>query len=369
MTQHDPATLRILDANLNRAREGLRVMEEYARFVLEDQGMAGACKTLRHELIAAIPPHVRDRLVPARDTHGDVGTVLTNQAEEHRTDARHVATASAKRLAEALRVIEEYSKTIDAGWSASVKQLRYRGYELERLSTPSASARARMAAARLYVLITESACRGDWFGVAERAIRGGADAIQLREKELCDRELLDRARRLAELCRKSGTIFIVNDRPDIAALCHADGVHLGQDDLTVSDARRLLPPGAIVGVSTHDERQLVEAAEQAPDYIAVGPMFASTTKPQDIVPGPALLAHASTLTSTRLVAIGGITAQNVHSVLEAGSCTICVCSAVVAAADVEEATGALRRIIDRHAAGNRDCTARCGPAKDATSHG
>ncbi len=336
--QHVP--LRIIDANFNRAREALRVMEEYARFGLDDAGLSGPLKGLRHELSGALAPITE--LISHREIVGDVGREVRADGEYERADAAHVATAAGKRLTEALRSIEEYGKIVDPPLGAAVEALRYRAYELERRLVLTTRARQRFGHARLYVLITESLCRGDWFETAAAALRGGADVLQLREKDLPDRELIERAARLAALCREHEALMIVNDRPDIALASGADGVHLGQDDMSVAAARRILPSTAIIGVSTHTSEQITQAVDASPDYIAVGPMFDTATKPQEHIAGPTLLAGAKKRTSIPLVAIGGIDDQNVSRVLAASPCCVCVCAAVVAQADVESAARRLR---------------------------
>lgn len=347
--------LRILDANFNRAREALRVMEDFARFVLNDPLLTEACKALRHDtanIVARLADTTASQqtagesLVQSRDILGDVGKEVTADGEYARADAAHAAAAAGKRLSEALRSIEEYGKTIDPSLAARVEGLRYRGYELERRLALTVRARERFSGIRLYVLITESVCRGDWLSTAEAVLDGGADCLQLREKDLPDSELLNRARRLTDLCRSRGRLCIINDRPDIAAACVAHGVHLGQDDLPIAAARQILPTWAIVGVSTHTLEQAEAAASLSPDYVAVGPMFASRTKPQDHVPGAGLLAAASTRTSLPLVAIGGIDGNNVADLLKVASPIICVCSAILGATDPAAAARRIRQQIE-----------------------
>ncbi len=332
---------RILDANFNRAREALRVMEDYARFVLDDAAGSEAVKVFRHDLAACLRRLPAEDLLAARDVGGDVGTAITTEAERQRGDARDVFVAAAKRLPEALRTLEEYGKTLDTRFAADVEALRYRSYELEQRLTLRGDRAARISRARLYVIVTESLCRGDWLEVASRAIDGGADCIQLREKGLEDGGLLTRARRIATLCRKRGVLFIVNDRPDLAVLSDADGVHLGQTDMGVRDARRIVGPARLIGLSTHTPEQLRAAIADVPDYIAVGPMFASTTKPQEHVPGPDLLALAVRETRIPIVPIGGIDATRAVTLRAAGARCLCVCSAVIGAADPADAARAL----------------------------
>ncbi len=353
MSEHDPTIGRIIDANLNRAREALRVMEEYARFVLDDAALTEATKEARHDLASAVR-HLEGRtkglaggpFIAGRDIVGDVGREIAGRTEYERSGARDVAVAAGRRLGEALRAIEEYGKTLDPEFAATIETLRYRGYELERRLALTIRARNRFGEMRLYVILTESLCGGDWFEAAEAALRGGADCIQLREKHLNDRELLARARRLADLCRDMGKILIINDRPDVAVASGAHGVHLGQEDLSVATVRRVVPATCIVGVSTHDVDQVRAAVAAAPDYIAVGPVFATATKPGDHVAGPKTLATADKLTSLPLVAIGGIDTHNVGSVLAYATCCICACSSIISRSDVAAAAARMRAAVD-----------------------
>jgi len=343
---------RILDANFNRAREALRVMEEYARFVLDDAGLTAAIKEARHALTHEVEEMVArvqagGSVIRYRDIIGDVGREIATRREYERTDAAAVAVAAGKRLSEAFRAIEEYGKVVDPTLAAAIEKIRYQGYELERRLTLTTQARHRFGQVRLYVVVTEELCRGDWFETARAALRGGADCLQLREKRLTDRELLERAKRLNALCREHEAMFIVNDRPDIAVATGAHGVHLGQDDLPVAAVRRMVPASCIVGVSTHTIEQVRGAADQAPDYIAVGPMFESPTKPQTHIAGPATLAAARAQTALPLVAIGGITAENATTVLAAAPCCLCVCHAVIAQPDATAAARRLRDVMDR----------------------
>lgn len=343
MSAPPPSLLRTLDANLNRAREALRVMEDFARFQWDDAALAAALKTLRHDLAAAVPAGLAEHLIACRDICADVGRTISTTAESLRDSAGHAALAAGKRLSEALRSVEEYAKVVSPAFAAAVEQLRYRGYEVERRLALTLRARVRFAQVHLYVIITESVCRGDWFAAAEAALAGGADCLQLREKHLPDREWLARARRLGSLCRERSALCIVNDRADIAVAAGAHGVHLGQDDLALADVRRTAPPELIAGLSTHTRAQVEAAAGQAPDYIAVGPMFDTSTKPQPLIAGPAALAEARSITSIPIVAIGGINETNAAEVIEAGADCVCVCQGVVGQSDIQAAASMIRR--------------------------
>lgn len=338
----DAAVIRILDANMNRAREAMRVLEEYARFVLDDGPLSQGFKDLRHQLAAACAASALGSAIVMRDAAGDVGAALRGEGEYTRSSAGDVVVAAGKRLSEALRVLEEYGKTIDPDWAARIERLRFQGYDLEKKLRGVIHARTRFDDVRLYVLVTADMCRGDWRDVAKAAIAGGADCLQLREKDLADAQLLDRAGQLREICRAGGALCIINDRPDVAVACGADGVHLGQDDLPASAARRIVGPDRIIGVSTHSLDQAQAAARDGPDYIAAGPMFATEIKPEYGVAGPQMLTAARELTSLPLVAIGGIDAENVRHILETGVRCVAVCRAIIGAQDPEAAARRIR---------------------------
>ena len=339
--------LRILDANFNRAREALRVVEDYARFVLNDDGICGSLKQLRHDLAEATAGIVGDAIL-YRDTPGDVGTTAKTTSEQSREDLNHVVTAAGKRLGEALRTIEEYLKTVDSTRAAQVESIRYRFYELERqIAVTLRKPACGFAKVRLYVLITESLCSRPWLEVAERAILGGADCLQLREKDLASGALLARAKQLVTLCRQHKVISIINDRPDIALLADADGVHLGQDDLPAADVRKLIGPRKILGVSTHNLDQAKRAMLDGADYLGVGPFFRSSTKTRDFIAGADYARQVAEQIPLPAVAIAGITEQNVDQVTATGVKAIAVTAAVCSAADPQEAA---RRLKERLAA-------------------
>lgn len=341
----DTTIARILDANVNRTREALRVIEESVRFGADDAGLTAEAKRLRHDLAGAVSRLDAEALLAARNTPGDVGTAIVTESERVRESADDVVVSAFKRVTEALRVLEEYGKTVDVDFAAAIEQLRYRCYDLESRVHFAPRRRARFAAVRLYVLITESLCAGEWLRVAEQAIDGGADALQLREKDLPDAELFRRALHLRELTRDRNILLIVNDRPDIARLVGADGVHLGQDDLPVDAARRVVGPRCIIGKSTHTIDQARAAIREGPDYIAVGPMFETATKPQAHIAGPETLAAVLAQTNLPLVAIGGIAPDNVAKLTAVGGQRIAVCSAVINQPDVRAATRSLRHAL------------------------
>ena len=356
-TSSMPSVLRIIDANANRAREALRVMEEAARFVLNDADLSGRIKGLRHDLAAAIARV--PNLDAWRDTPGDVGTVIKTDSELTRSGVHAVVTANCKRLSEALRAIEEYGKTLPTRtgskddlapeFSGLIESIRYRGYDVEqRLSKALATGRARQW--KLCVLLSENLCpAGDWLTVAKKIVElgdWGPDCIQIREKAMDAGELLNRTRKLVELCRPRGIAVIVNDRPDVALLAEADGVHLGQTDLPPAEARKLVGSQLIIGISTSCIEEARRAAHDGADYCGVGPMFPTTTKRKDTIVGPAYLAqYVAEFPDTPHLAIAGIKTGNLPELIKVGCRGIAVSSAVCSAGDPAAACAGLRALL------------------------
>ena len=338
-------TLRILDANLNRAREALRVIEDYARFALDDASTSARLKQIRHDLAAATSSFSSEAIL-YRDTSADVGTTNKTEAEQLREDASHVLIAAGKRLGEAFRTLEEFLKTDDPSNASKIEAIRYRFYDIERdLAFTLRPAACGFARVRLYVLITESQCKRPWIDAARDAIAGGADCLQLREKSLESGEFLRRAKEFVALCREHRVISIINDRLDIALASDADGVHVGQDDLPAREARKLLGTSKIVGVSTHRIDQAKQAILDGADYIGVGPVYRSSTKPRDFLPGLDYAREVAKTLGDKIpaVAIAGITETNVDEVLATGIRAIAVTAAVIGCEDVRAAATRMKQ--------------------------
>jgi thiamine-phosphate pyrophosphorylase len=326
----------MIDANANRAAEGLRVAEDVARFALDHKDLARQLKDLRHGLaaaLAALPGGDLLRLAH-RDTEGDVGTAIKATAEASRAGLRSIAAAAMARVTQALRVIEESTKSLAPTTAPAFEALRYRAYTVERdllLALPT----GRAPQWRLCVLITESLCRHPWDEVAAAAIDGGADCLQLREKSLSARELTARAAALVTLAKQSRCAAIINDRPDVALITGADGVHLGQDDLTVAHTRALAGDRLLVGVSTHNLDEATRAAHSGADYCGVGAMFPTATKARETSGVEYLRAYLAspTLAAIPHLAIGGIAPDNIGLLNGAGVRGVAVSSCVCAADD------------------------------------
>jgi thiamine-phosphate pyrophosphorylase len=337
---------RMLDASANRAQEGLRVVEDYVRFALDDPGLTRRLKDVRHRLGQALRGLDPDLLIGSRDTTGDVGTRIMTTTEQSRENVRAVLSANFKRTAEALRSLEEYAKLIDVWLAGRFEVLRYDVYGLEKLTLTAAAAARLLGDARLMVLVGGLPTMGDLVWLVGEVLEGGADVIQLREKGVPDREWLRRAREVRIMTAQARARFVVNDRPDLARLAGADALHLGQDDVTIRDARRVVGPTMTIGVSTHDPAQLDKAVVDAAGYLGVGPVFASETKVFPDLAGVGFVRRAAATTSLPWFAIGGISESNLDEVLDAGARRIAVSGAVVRADSPREATAAFRARLD-----------------------
>jgi thiamine-phosphate pyrophosphorylase len=332
------AIYRIIDANFNRAREALRVIEEFCRFSLASSPLSAAAKALRHELSAAISRLDNASLLACRDSQADVGRGMTTGSDMARQDIYDCFTAAAKRLSEALRALSEAAKTFDPVLAETLEALRFRGYTLEKDIVLAASTTQRFGGVRLYVLLPLVAADdiAKVCDLASACCQGGADCLQLRAKGVTDDVAFDAACRIVEICRRHNVLSIINDRPDIAIASGADGVHLGQNDLPLSTVRQLQPRPLITGLSTHNMDQVTRAITQSPTYIALGPAFATDTKPAEPPAGLTFLQEALPLlsdASISRVAIGGISLENLDAVLETGVMSVAVCSAISSSSD------------------------------------
>lgn len=346
MTEGDEIrVLRVVDAAANRAREGLRVVEDFVRFVLDDRHLTGLLKQLRHDLTAATAAVALEGRLAARETQADVGTELATDAERERRGVGDVLTANFTRLQESLRSLEEFGKLIDPDMAAVVEQLRYRTYTLHRAVAIAQASRQRLAHSRLYVLIDGQATIEDFDLLARDLILAGVHVLQLRDKRLDDRELLVRARLLRELTQDSQTLFVVNDRPDLAVLARADGVHVGQEELSVKDARSIVGPRMLVGVSTHSIEQARAAVLNGADYLGVGPTFPSETKQFASFPGVQLIREVASEISLPAFAIGGITVENLPEVVSAGATRVAVSGAITQADNPAAAVGQMLKLL------------------------
>ncbi|MHC4533419.1 MAG: thiamine phosphate synthase [Planctomycetota bacterium] len=343
------AVYRIIDANFNRAREATRVIEEYCRFALNSAKLTERAKQIRHDLSTAIIKLDAGRLISSRDTLGDVGIGRTVEKQLVRGELIDCFTAGCKRLTEALRALAETTQTLDRSVAGMIEKLRYSAYTLEKDIVIYGSTSERYKSVKLYIVITSN-LPTDVISLAYKCVDGGADCIQLRAKDIEDDILFALSVEFVRICKGAGILSIINDRVDMAAASGADGVHLGQNDLPIEEARKIQLTPLITGKSTHSPKQLLAACEERPTYAALGPVFATATKPTAPAVGLDYVRQAKEIladTGIGNVAIGGITLDNVEDVLEAGADAIAVCAAVTKARDPAKACRTLKnKIID-----------------------
>ncbi len=337
---------RIIDANLNRIGEGLRLLEDIARLTLDDASLTEKLKTMRHEL-TPVDQALNQRLLQARDAERDVGADIELEQQQRTRQLYETVIANSRRLQQSMRVIEELAKTPHVNLKpAKFKQARFSLYTLERelISMLLRQDKAERILG-LYAIIDTDFLKGRShaeFGSA--VIKGGASIIQLRDRTSAKRELLFIARYLGRLCAENNVLFIINDHLDLALAADADGLHLGQQDLPVAEARRLLPLDKIIGCSVINTGQAKAAAAAGADYIAAGAIFPTETKTEGKVIGLESLRAIKKTTTLPLVAIGGIGRHNAAEVVVAGADSVAVISAIMAAESPETAT---RQIVNR----------------------
>jgi thiamine-phosphate pyrophosphorylase len=308
----------------------MRVIEEFCRFALNSPRLTSQAKELRHSLCATIATLDAARLIAARDTTGDVGTDIEVQGQLTRNELKDCLTAACKRLTEALRALAEVLRTINPDAAEAIEKLRYSAYTLEKDIITCSQVREKFKSVGLYVIITTGQPT-DVVHLAKECIAGGADCIQLRVKDMNDEDTFALAVKLVKMCSDAGILCIINDRIDIACAAGADGVHLGQTDLPLPQARKLEPVPLILGKSTHSTAELSEAIVQGADYVSLGPVFATDTKPQVPAVGLDYLKQGLTTANNSGIghaAIGGITLENIDQILKIGARTIAVCSAI-----------------------------------------
>jgi thiamine-phosphate pyrophosphorylase len=331
--------LRLLDANGNRAAEGLRALEDVARFLLDDQAAARLAKELRHEVRRLIPAAA----AAARDVDADVGATAPNP-DAARARLVDLVRANAARAQEALRAAEEAARLCAPAAAGGLEAARYRSYQLESalLSRLPAWMLHRV---RLYALVDSTLC-DDPPRVAAAVARGGAGAVQLRAKGLGDRAYRELAARVQEAVRGHGALFVVNDHVAVARALGADAVHLGQDDLDARDARAVVGPCCAIGISSHTPEQATAAVAAGADYVGLGPMYATTTKPHEPCRGPELLDAVRGRLTLPSYAIGGLDAERVRALRPRLLHGVAVAGALCRAADPEAAAAELHRILE-----------------------
>lgn len=343
-------TFRLIDANINRVAEGIRVLEDLSRFYYPNGELTKQLRELRHKVRKSVAGLVEEFLIE-RDAENDPGLVISRQSNlDDKATIRDVVTANWKRVQEGLRVIEENLKF--KGYydlSKIYEQCRYEAYTLEKrfLQIMNGAAGRRLPDTDLYCLTSEEHSRGrSNIEVVGEMIEAGIKIIQYREKDKKARQKYEECRKIREMTRSSGVTFIVNDDVDIAIIVGADGVHIGQDDLPVEKVRELVGDEMIIGVSTHSPEQAADAVHRGADYIGVGPLFATQTKKDVCAPvGLEYLDYVVKNIEIPFVAIGGIKENNIAEVAGRGAGCIAMVTEIVGAENIRGKIIAVRKAL------------------------
>ena len=338
---------RLIDANLNRACEGVRVLEDLARLRFGHAGLCSELRALRHNIRSAADL-LHERCLAARAAEADVGLEVSQASQlDSRGSIAALVDANFKRVQEALRVIEETLKLVgEYELSKEYERHRFQAYGIEqRYGALLRPERARAALdTDLYCITAEeySAGRSNVQVVSEM-LEAGVKLVQYREKDKESGAKYRECLEIRRLTREANATFIVNDHPDLALMVGADGVHLGQDDYPIEAVRSLVGEQMIIGISTHSPVQAEDAVRRGADYIGVGPLFRTFTKKNVCEPvGLEYLDYAVAHVPIPFVAIGGVKLHNVAEVRRRGARCIAMVTEIVGAPDIRATIGAIR---------------------------
>ncbi len=337
---------RLLDANINRSTEGLRVLEDIARFNFDNQKISFEIRTVRHQ-IRDLFRGKEKALLSSRDAVNDVGRVISSESvNDRRIDLKDTVLSNFKRVQEALRSIEEMLKTAgeyDAGKTAET--LRFSVYSLE---PGYLSCFSKILPHGIYGILGEKFSLGRSNAeVARQMVDAGIDVLQYREKvkDKSIKGMYNECLEIRKITKDAGVPFIVNDHADIALMVEADGIHQGQDDLPVK-ALRKIAPHMMIGCSTHSPEQARKAIDDGADYIGVGPIFSTQTK-EDVCDavGFEYLEHVVKTHDIPFVAIGGIKCRNLKEVVSRGAQTICLVTEIIGAENIKKRIKEIKQIV------------------------
>lgn len=337
---------RILDANINRSSEGLRVLEDIARFRFDNQKISSDIRKLRHEIRELFKGREK-KLLLSRDSFHDVGvTTSLKETMDERKDLKDIVLSNFKRVQESLRSMEEILKTKKNYLAGKkIETLRFSVYSLE---PEVLSFFTRQLPHGIYGILGEKFSLGrSNVEVAKQMVTAGIDILQYREKlnDKSLKEIYNDCREIRNITEDAGVPFIVNDYADIALMVGADGIHQGQEDLPVK-ALRKIAPHMMIGCSTHSLEQAEKAIKDGADYIGVGPIFTTQTKEDacDAV-GFDYLEQIVKTYDIPFVAIGGIKRHNLKDVLSRGAKTICLVTEIISAPNIKERIKEIKQIL------------------------
>ncbi|WP_331774550.1 thiamine phosphate synthase [Sulfurospirillum sp. 1612] len=336
---------RILDANVNRAAEGIRVVEDICRFHFEDENLTKKLRDIRHKIrknLSSVDTH----LLKYRDADHDIGKGISTASKiDKKASIAQSIFANFKRALEAIRVIEEILKTTEDMYhiGKSYEALRYELYYLEKELMERHQ--KRVLPEGIYGITFSKFSNGrSNIEIVRDMIDCGITVIQYREKDKSLKEMYEEALILREMTRKAGVVFIINDHVELAMMVDADGVHIGQDDWPLEKVRKLIGDDKIIGLSTHSKEQALEAVELGADYIGVGPIYDTKTKDYATV-GVEYLEFVAQNIPIPFVAIGGIKEHNLSEIIKRGAKSFALVTELTMAVDMRAKVEALETII------------------------
>ncbi len=322
----------IIDANLDRAREGLRVLEDWARFGLGKETYVEKIKNFRQIL----GKNHLDVYKQSRNHIEDKCKGFTHREQFNRKTSEQIISSNSARVQEALRVIEEFSRLQNHELSKIASEIRYEIYTIETdlLSYSKCKKLEEILKENDLYVITDQ--KDNLLEIIEEILIAGVRIIQHRFKKGTDQDHLREAIQIKNLCKRYNSLFIINDRLDIALASNADGIHLGQDDLDLKTARKLLGYSKIVGISANNAIDISNALKDGCDYLGIGPVFETTTKKNKI---PLGIENIKTLTKDLNIpwfAIGGIKSNNISYLKRNGFKKVALVSELMNSEDPKE---------------------------------
>lgn len=330
---------RLIDANINRVSEGLRTLEDISRFIFEKESLSKDIRQMRHMVRKSFK---NPNLISFRDSQNDIGLNISQGSKlDSKEDIWDLVHANFKRIQEGLRSIEEALKVIGyLNESKTYETLRFKAYDIEK--------RFRLINSLPYtdiygILGEEFSCGRSNIEITKEMIKAGIKIIQYREKNKQKLDKLKDCQAIRKITKENEITFIVNDDIDIALAVKADGIHIGQEDIPIEIVKSIAG-NMIIGLSTHNKNQALEAVEKGADYLGVGPIFNTSTKKNvEKSDGLSFLKWVSENISIPYVAIGGIKESNVAEVKRFGGKYFAMISELVGADDIEQKVTNIRK--------------------------
>lgn len=323
----DKSSFSLLDANFGRLNEGLRVLEDVARFILRNYEMTKKLKEMRHSLLKESQPFDLQFL----NSRGkDIGAPLILAEESRRENFVNLVLANAKRTEESLRVLEEYFKFLRRKNWLKFQKSRFLLYDIEKEIVSKVLRQEKIKKLlSLYLILDAKYFIKNPVEILKKVIEGGIKAVQYRDKKNSKRKILETAFKLKEICQKYNVLFLINDYLDVALAVEADGIHSGEKDLPVKSARKILPFDKIIGCSVRNLKEAKKAEKEGADYLSIGAVYPSLTKEDATLVKPSLIKEVKNKISLPVIAIGGINENNLKEVMKLGVDGVAIARAVL----------------------------------------